>query len=143
MIGSPTSQFQCDQDKLLANDFWIDAFNNILYHASPTFFACPAPDTGYNIYVDANIDHTECFAITLKASCCSANVLSSCVLPSTIWQTQTAIEDVTQTVTITTTSSKACGGVPPTTWLNSTVCPQCIKSQETHLTDVPPGYWKR
>lgn len=141
----PTTQVQCDQGRPPALGFSIDASENLLYQGSPNFYACPATDTEYNVYVNPDFGQTKCFPITLKTSGCGASASSSsCALPSTVWQTQTVTQDVTQTVTILRTSSEPCTSVPPV-GLNSTICPHCnlTKSVETYPTDSPTESWKR
>lgn len=123
----PITQIQCDEGATPDTGFSIDASNNLLYHGSPTFYACPASDTEYNVYVDPEFGQTKCFPITLQASGCGAEA-TTCpsAVPSTVWQTQTITDITTYTVTLTTTS--AC---PSTTGIftNSTThCPHCTKT---------------
>ncbi|KAK4109256.1 hypothetical protein N656DRAFT_771117 [Canariomyces notabilis] len=107
---APITQFQCDAGKPPTPGFSIDAYNNLLYQGSPSFWACPATDYEYNIYIKPDFGQTKCFPITLKTSGCGAPPLApTSVHPFTVWvtQTKTVTEDVTQTVTVLTT-------LPPT-----------------------------
>jgi hypothetical protein len=122
----------------------VDASNNLLYLGSPSFWACPATDYEYNIYVKPDFGQTKCFPITLKTSGCGAAAPplppTSVAPPSTVWETQTktVTEDVTQTVTVLTTlPPTAC----PTHWNQTSSssrgpCKHCTKS-----TSAPNGTW--
>lgn len=136
----PTTQFQCDQGAAPDASFSIDAAGNLLYKGSPNFFACPATDTEYNVYVNPNFGQTKCFAITLQASGCGAGA-SSCapVVTSTLWQTQTVTQNITQIVTITTTSTQACLPTSSPTYVPppqnvSTICDHCSKKRTSTST---------
>ncbi|KAI0179365.1 hypothetical protein GGR52DRAFT_535896 [Hypoxylon sp. FL1284] len=134
----PTTQIQCDQGVPPDTGFSIDGGNNLLYHGSPNFWACPATDTEWNIYVNPDFGQTKCVAVTLKTDGCGADDCGApsptCPPPSlsTIWQTQTQWVTKNQTVTsITTISCSAESTAYPTTtpWpQNSTVCHHCTES---------------
>ncbi|KAH7336121.1 hypothetical protein BKA65DRAFT_28151 [Rhexocercosporidium sp. MPI-PUGE-AT-0058] len=128
----PTTQIQCDEGKPPSPGFSIDSSDKILYKGSSVFFACPATDTVYNIYVNPDFGQTTCFQVALRASGCGA--APTCPPPSTLWQTQTILENTTSTVTVTATSSELCPSsssyVPTSTpaWSNSTTaCRHCTK----------------
>ncbi|KAK3299468.1 uncharacterized protein B0H64DRAFT_100598 [Chaetomium fimeti] len=120
VTGSPTTQIQCDQGKSPTSAFSIDASKNLLYQGSPDFWACPATDTEYNIYVDPEFGQTKCFPIGLKASSCGP-AAPTCTPPSTVWETQT------QTVTVIVTNSQTCSAGQTSTTSTSldTVCRHC------------------
>ncbi|KAH9224806.1 hypothetical protein DL95DRAFT_452541 [Leptodontidium sp. 2 PMI_412] len=129
----PTTQIQCDEGKPPSPGFSIDYSNNIFYKGSSVFFACPATDTVYNIYVNPDFGQTKCFQVALKASGCGA--APTCLPPSTVWQTQTVMENIASTVTVTATSSELCPTTssyvhtPSSTWSNSTTaCRHCTKT---------------
>ncbi|EAQ91472.1 hypothetical protein CHGG_03407 [Chaetomium globosum CBS 148.51] len=125
-LEPPTTQIQCDQGKSPVSGFSIDASNNLLYRGSPDFWACPATDTEYNIYVNPEFGQTKCFPITLKASGCGPEA-PTCAPPSTVWETQT------QTVTVIVTNSQTCSAEPTSTASTSldTVCHHCTRSKSS------------
>lgn len=107
----PTTQFQCDHGKEPARGFSIDGARNLLYHGSPDFWACPATDTEYNIYVRPDFGQEKCVPIGLTASGCSEKATSECAPASTVWQThrETVTEDITQKITVVVTETpKTC-----------------------------------
>lgn len=119
--------------------FSIDASNSLLYRGSPEFWACPATDTEYNIYVKPKFGQTKCFLIGLKASGCGP-AAPTCPPPSTVWETQT------QTVTVLVTNSQTCSGGRTSTTSTSldTVCHHCTGtksstslSESKNLTILP------
>ncbi|KAG4428503.1 hypothetical protein IFR05_016014 [Cadophora sp. M221] len=129
----PTTQIQCDEGKSPSPGFSIDSSDNILYRGSSVFFACPATDTVYNIYVNPDFGQIKCFQIALKASGCG--VAPTCLPPSTVWQTQTVMENTTSTMTVTATSTELCSTTssyvhsPSSAWSNSTTaCRHCTKT---------------
>jgi hypothetical protein len=127
----PTTQVQCDQGAAPEPHLTIDASGNLLYNGSPNFFACPATNTEYNIYVNPNFGQAKCFPITLQARGCGAATSCPPMGTSTVWQTQTVTSIVDTTVTITTTS--ACSsptgiGIPPPVNTTTTSCHHCTKS---------------
>ncbi|KAH6842902.1 hypothetical protein B0I37DRAFT_436815 [Chaetomium sp. MPI-CAGE-AT-0009] len=122
----PTTQIQCDEGKSPMRGFSIDASNSLLYRGSPDFWACPATDTEYNIYVNPEFGQTKCFPITLKASGCGP-AAPTCTPPSTVWETQT------QTVTVIVTDSQTCSAGPTSTTSTSldTVCRHCTRTESS------------
>jgi hypothetical protein len=94
----PTTQVQCDQGKPPVSGFAIGADNSITYQGSAKFYACPATDTEYNIYINPDFGQTKCFPIQLTASGCGAEQ-STCPAASTVTETawQTAYQTVTET----------------------------------------------
>ena len=106
--------------------FSIDASNSLLYQGSPNFWACPATDTEYNIYVKPEFGQTKCFPIGLKASGCGP-AAPTCAPPSTVWETQT------QTVTVIVTNSQTCSAGPISTTSTSldTVCHHCTGTKSS------------
>ncbi|CZR63611.1 uncharacterized protein PAC_13508 [Phialocephala subalpina] len=113
VTGAPTTQVQCDASTSPDNGFSIDSSNNLEYKGSSSFFACPATDTEYNIYVAPNFGQTKCFPITLQASGCQAqnSTSSTCAaltVTSIVTQMQTVTDSpstVTQTITQTKTET--------------------------------------
>lgn len=114
-LGPPETQIQCDQGKSPDKDFSVSSNNTLLYKGSPSFFACPATDTEYNIYVAPNFNQSKCFPITLTTSGCGATN-TTCPPPTTIWMKEWVTETVPQSVTFTFTTVTSCGG-------NSTAMP--------------------
>ncbi|KAK4118211.1 hypothetical protein N657DRAFT_606518 [Parathielavia appendiculata] len=100
----PTTQFQCDHGKTPLQGFSIDASNNLLFNGSPSFWACPATDTEYNIYIHPDFGQTKCIPITLKTGACGAPAVT------TVWETQTKLTttEVEQTITVVETASPTC-----------------------------------
>lgn len=131
---APTTQIQCDHGKEPTPGFSVGGDNLLQYKGSSKFFACPATDTEYNIYVSPNFGQEKCFPITLKSSGCGAEASSSCpgVSASTVWITQWATETVSVAVTSTITSVESC----PVT--ESSIVSTSITSQWTNTT-VPCG----
>ncbi|KAK1772114.1 hypothetical protein QBC33DRAFT_582346 [Phialemonium atrogriseum] len=133
VTAPPTTQIQCDQGTAPDAHFSIGATGNLLYNSSPNFFACPATDTEYNVYVDPNFGQGKCFPITLQASGCGAPATSPCPAAetSTVWQTLTvtSVVDTTVTVAATNACSSATGiSVPPRENSTSLTCHHCTKS---------------
>ncbi|KAH8896827.1 hypothetical protein GQ53DRAFT_743379 [Thozetella sp. PMI_491] len=131
LLDAPVTQIQCDLDKEPAAGFSIDSSEVISYKGSSQFYACPATDTEYNIYVDPNFGQAKCFPVTLTASGCRAAPLpTSCPTnqpASTVWETCTVTEVATQTLTVTLTSTESCQAPSPTSWYNATTSKGCHK----------------
>ncbi|KAI0385092.1 hypothetical protein F5Y04DRAFT_205103 [Hypomontagnella monticulosa] len=111
----PITQIQCDEGKAPVTGFSIGPNKNLLYKGSPSFFACPATDSEYNIYVAPNFGQAKCVPITLQASgdCGAEPPTSTCPAPpppttvtsvetdiSTKWQTQVLTQTETETTTL-------------------------------------------
>ncbi|KAK4442004.1 hypothetical protein QBC34DRAFT_431971 [Podospora aff. communis PSN243] len=140
IVTVPTTQFQCDHGKPPTLGFSIDSTHNFLYHGSPSFFACPATDTEYNIYVKPDFGQAKCFPITLKTSGCGSSQPPPLPPPpppqvSTVWetQTQTVTQDVTQTVTVNATASATCTATGWNTTFPKAPCKHCTKMGSTLL----------
>ncbi|KAI2637827.1 hypothetical protein GGS26DRAFT_428674 [Hypomontagnella submonticulosa] len=114
---APITQIQCDENKAPLTGFSISPDNALLYKGSSSFFACPATDSEYNIYVAPNFGQAKCVPITLKASggCGTQPPTSTCPAPpppttvyqtsvetdvSTKWQTQVLTQTETETTTL-------------------------------------------
>ncbi|KAK4450978.1 hypothetical protein QBC34DRAFT_447939 [Podospora aff. communis PSN243] len=110
VTDQPTTQIQCDQGKKPTHGFSIGTNNTLLYHGSPSFFACPATDTEYNIYVSPNFGQTKCFPITLQSDGCGAQ---ECPPASTVWQTAWYTQVINQTIMLTQTELVPCSTPPP------------------------------
>ncbi|KAK7712232.1 hypothetical protein SLS63_012470 [Diaporthe eres] len=109
---APITQVQCDLNAEPAPGFSIDSSNKLLYQGSSEFYACPATDAEYNVYIKPDFGQTKCFAVTLTASGCgsapppppppppttSAPTCPSTQPPSTVTETTTCT--VTQAVTV-------------------------------------------
>ncbi|KAK2613185.1 hypothetical protein N8I77_000112 [Diaporthe amygdali] len=105
----PTTQFQCDQGKEPTKGFSISPNNTLLYQGSPSFFACPATDAEYNIYVSPNFGQQKCFPITLQTSGCGSQTGETCsTATTTLWQTQWTTQIANHTVTHTETTTLPC-----------------------------------
>lgn len=89
--------------------FTIDADGVISYKGSSQFYACPATDTTYNIYVNPDFGQTKCFGIGLEASGCGTGG-ETCTPqpPSTVFQTSTVSLTVVKTSTVTQTITSSC-----------------------------------
>ncbi|KAK3367632.1 hypothetical protein B0H63DRAFT_515449 [Podospora didyma] len=102
---APTTQFQCDKGKEPTTGFSITDDNTLTYHGSSKFFACPATDTEWNVYVSPDFGQAKCVPIALKADgkCGTPPVkTSSCpVLPAPSTVTEKVRETVWSTVTFT------------------------------------------
>ena len=98
--------------------------NVIMYKDSSKFYACPATDTEWNVYVDPAFGQTKCVPINLIASGCGECTPEA---PTTVWQTQTITQAVTQlsTVTITTGITRVGGGNAS---FSTKSCLQCSKT---------------
>ena len=150
---APNTQVQCDHGKPPTPGFSIGADHTLLYHGSPSFFACPATDTEYNIYVSPDFGQTKCFPITLEAkgSCGPPPppppTSTSCPAPSppvTMWQTQMVTEMVNHTVTSTHTKWMSCSNITtsatptapvPSSRNQTTGCLRCGKTEKSTATD--------
>ncbi|KAJ9157947.1 hypothetical protein NKR23_g192 [Pleurostoma richardsiae] len=62
----PTTQAQCDRDKAPGAGFSIGSDNMLLYNGSPSFFACPATDTEWNVYVAPNFGQPKCATLHVE-----------------------------------------------------------------------------
>jgi hypothetical protein len=116
----PETQVQCDAGKAPAAGFAIASDGTLSYNSSDTFYACPATDTEYNIYITPNFGQKKCFSVQLTASGCgAAPSTSSSSPPSSPPQTQTVttLQTVWQTITSTTTGS--CSTTTSSIWTNS------------------------
>ncbi|KAK0642880.1 hypothetical protein B0T16DRAFT_459086 [Cercophora newfieldiana] len=140
----PTTQIQCDHGKKPTPGFSLDTNNTLLYKGSPSFFACPATDTEYNIYVSPNFGQTKCFPITLQSDGCGTK---ECPPASTVWETAWYTQVVNQTVMLTQTELVPCSTssppppppvVTPPTWINTTKSCTKSKCQPTQSL-VPSG----
>lgn len=118
-VDPPTTQIQCDQGAAPASGFAIGADGTLSYQGSSQFYACPATDTEYNIYVDPNFGQSKCFPVTLTASGCGSCPSQG---TSTAWQTTTATETVWQTVTVVLTQTSPC---TTTSVAETTRCHKC------------------
>ena len=117
--GPPETQFQCDLNTAPVAGFTIGSNLTLSYNSSDKFYACPATDTEYNIYITPNFGQTKCIPITLMASGCGNGNPTGCssAAPSTSTYTLTTISTIWQTVTSTITAN--CFTSTPPTWSNS------------------------
>jgi hypothetical protein len=109
ILAPPTTQVQCDANTSPDDGFSIDSSSNLEYKGSSSFFACPATDTEYNVYVAPNFGQTKCFPITLQASGCQAQTSSSTCAASTVTSVITQLQTITgspSAVTETTTETE-------------------------------------
>merc|ERR1712098_635252 len=98
------TQFQCDVGATPTGGFSIGGDGEIEYNGSPTFYACPASDTMYNIYTTPVEGQDKCVKIGLTASGCyapSSSYKSSPPETKTVVQTaqQSCPAPVTKTIT--------------------------------------------
>lgn len=130
---SPTSQFQCDQGKAPDTSFFIGNDKTLVYKGSPTFFACLAPDTEYNIYVSPNFGQAKCFPIGLQSDGCGVAKPSCPSAPApTLWETQWVTDTVNYTMTATQTLFVTSCPVTPIPPSNSTrSCTDCYTNSTT------------
>ncbi|KAH8667085.1 hypothetical protein BX600DRAFT_540356 [Xylariales sp. PMI_506] len=133
----PTTQFQCDQGKEPVTGFSISSDNQFLYKGSPSFFACPATDIEWNIYVTPDFGQSKCVAITLQTDGCGSQA-SSCSAgpPSTVYQTQwmTQWSTLTNNETVTVTETKLeITTLPCTSSRNATTrgCSKCTRKNSS------------
>ena len=112
----PQTQLQCHQGTEPDVGFSLDASHRLLYQGSSEFWACPATEEEYSIYIKPDFGQTKCVPIALAASGCeSTTAVSACgLLSTTKWQTQTrtVTEDVAQTVTVVVTNTPSDCVVP-------------------------------
>ena len=103
----PYTQLQCNQGMEPELGFSLDASHRLLYRGSSEFWACPATEAEYNIYVKPDFGQTKCVPVALTASGCESPAVSACDLLPTEWQTRTltVTEDVAQTVTVVVTET--------------------------------------
>ena len=104
ILTPPTTQFQCDVGATPTGGFSIGGDGEIEYNGSPTFYACPASDTMYNIYTTPVEGQGKCVKIGLTASGCyapSSSYKSSPPETKTVVQTaqQSCPAPVTKTIT--------------------------------------------
>ena len=104
ILTPPTTQFQCDVGATPTGGFSIGGDGEIEYNGSPTFYACPASDTMYNIYTTPVEGQDKCVKIGLTASGCyapSSSYKSSPPETKTVVQTaqQSCPAPVTKTIT--------------------------------------------
>merc|ERR1711964_671596 len=104
ILTPPTTQFQCDVGATPTGGFSIGGDGEIEYNGSPTFYACPASDTMYNIYTTPVEGQDKCVKIGLTASGCyapSSSYKSSPPEIKTVVQTaqQSCPAPVTKTIT--------------------------------------------
>ncbi|KAM3076166.1 hypothetical protein ACMFMG_006322 [Clarireedia jacksonii] len=117
VTGPPETQFQCDANSLPVPGFSITSTGSFVYNGSPAFFACPATDTEYNIYIHPDFKQPKCFPITLSASGCS--------VPSS---------STSGPKLVPTTSSSTSIPTPPST--TSLLPPTCVPSTATITVTV-------
>ncbi|TPX13331.1 uncharacterized protein E0L32_006304 [Thyridium curvatum] len=134
---SPTSQFQCDRGKAPDTNFFIGNDKTLVYKGSPTFFACPATDTEYNIYVSPNFGQTKCFPIRLQSDGCGEAKLSCPSAPApTLWATEWVTDTVNYTITATQKLFVTSCPVTPVPPSNSTrSCTNCYMNSTTAWTN--------
>jgi len=70
ILTPPTKQFQCDEGATPTGGFSIGSNGQIYSNGSPTFYACPATDTEYNIYTQPVEGQAKCVKVELTASGC-------------------------------------------------------------------------
>ncbi|KAI9167988.1 transcriptional regulatory protein [Paramyrothecium foliicola] len=131
VTDAPTTQIQCDHGKVPTPGFSIGSDNLLHYKGSSEFFACPATDSEYNIYVSPNFGQDKCFPMKLKTSGCGAAPSPSCpaASASTVWLTEWATETVSVNVTSIIASVASCPAtessstpiLSTSTWMNTTV----------------------
>jgi hypothetical protein len=96
----PTTQVQCNQGADPAPGFSISSDNTLQYNGSSSFFACPASDIEWNVYVSPNFGQLKCVPITLKADGCGTqSTTCSAAPPTTLYQTQWTTQWTTQWMT--------------------------------------------
>lgn len=152
----PTTQFQCDEDKEPIAGFSVDSSNVLAFNGSSNFYACPATDTEYNLYVQPDFGQAKCFEVKLKASDCGAAPTaqptpstSTCPTPagpSTVTETCTVTNSATVTITESTTATDTTTDVTTCTVTQSTtvnipttVTETCIVTQTSTTTVSIPG----
>lgn len=116
----PITQVQCDDGKEADAGFSIES-SKLLYHGSPDFFACPATDTEWNVYVKPDFGQTKCMPITLTVSGCSTPSSLSCE----------AAPAQTKTVTVTTTDMTTFTTSILGMWNTTRPCRICTKTTTT------------
>jgi hypothetical protein len=77
ILTPPTTQLQCDEGATPTGGFSIGSDGQLLYNGSPTFYACPASDTEWNLYTTPVEDQSKCVKIELNTSGCSSSPSSS------------------------------------------------------------------
>jgi hypothetical protein len=119
--GPPTTQLQCDSGAAPARGFVIDSNGAITLNGSPTFYACPATDTEYNLYTNPNFGQTKCVQVSLTASGCGSPGNSCTPVTQTVTISASAAGGggqalgITQTVTITSCAAQSCPAGSATT----------------------------
>jgi Ubiquitin 3 binding protein But2 C-terminal domain len=124
-ILTPTTQFQCDVGATPTGGFFI-CNGQVEYNGSPTFYACPASDSEYNIYTTPVSGQNKCVKIELTASgcdTCAASSGSAASKPPTASQqpskqpTQTIVSTAQQSCpapsTVTVTFTQPAASAPP------------------------------
>jgi hypothetical protein len=81
------TQVQCDEGKQPCKGFSIDEIDGktLLYNGSYKFYACPATDYEYNIYISPDFGQAECVPIELHKDDCKGRV-PHCPNPTEYWQ---------------------------------------------------------
>jgi len=97
ILTPPSSQFQCDVGATPTGGFSLGNNGAVTSNGSPTFYACPATDTEYNIYTTPVPGQDKCVEIQLIASGCYTQQCS----PKTVTEIQTVVK--TQTLAVTKT----------------------------------------
>ncbi|KAI0385401.1 hypothetical protein F5Y04DRAFT_276732 [Hypomontagnella monticulosa] len=142
---APITQVQCNANTAPDDSFFIDSSGTLKYKGSSSFYACPATDTEYNVYVAPNFGQAKCFPITLQASGCGAQASSSTCAASTVTSTITQVQTVTgnaptvtatETETETQTDSKTLtqtviSTTGLTSWMTTTETLSCTTSWST------------
>ena len=82
ILTPPTTQFQCDEGASPTGGFSIGSNGQLLYNDSPTFYACPASDSEWNLYTTPVENQSKCVKIELTASGCSSSPSSSQSAPT-------------------------------------------------------------
>lgn len=77
ILTPPTTQLQCDEGAAPTGGFSIGSNGQLLYNGSPTFYACPASDSEWNLYTTPVENQSKCVKIELTASGCSSSASSS------------------------------------------------------------------
>ncbi|KAM7211891.1 hypothetical protein V8F06_012733 [Rhypophila decipiens] len=116
---SPTTQFQCDMNKTPDPNFGMTVKRSehdhvlLAYKDSTEFYACPATDTEYNVYIKPDFGQTKCvpMQIVVEGECATGGGGGGggggeedvpCP-PTTVWHTEYVTELVTQWSTVTVT----------------------------------------
>ncbi|KAM0812569.1 hypothetical protein AB5N19_12560 [Seiridium cardinale] len=96
----PTTQIQCNKGADPVVGFSIGSDETLQYQGSSQFYACPATDTEWNIYVSPNFGQPKCIPVKLVADGCGTQTPSCSAPPaSTVYQTQVTTQWITQWIT--------------------------------------------